>query len=549
MLKAESNNKEIPEMTQRIAQAAFPKGNTYMKMRDEMGTIFTDEEFIDLYSTTGQPAVSPWRLAMITVMQYVENLTDRQAAEAVRARIDWKYALGMELEDAGFNYSVLSEFRQRLIAGGEEEIVLTKMLEKLKKRGFLKGKHVQRTDATHVIAKIRRMNRLELVGETMRRVLDDIAEETPEWLKERIEPEWIERYGKRFDTYRLPKSEDAQKKLAQCIGEDGCKLMNAVNEDNVPEELSELASLKIMRRIWMQQYYLEDDKVHWRSKKKWGVPPARKMIASPDELDARYGSKGGTTWTGYKAHLTETCDTSYPRVITHVETTLATTNDVNVTQKIQEQLASRGTSPEKHLVDAGYVDLDVILNSWDHGIDLIGPVGENRSWQTKVEGGYDHTKFKIDWQTMKATCPQGKISSSKIFRKARDENTIIHFRFSKSDCAACVSRPLCTRSKDGRSIAVFPQEKYKTLLEIRQRQSTEAFKKLYQPRAGAEGTISRAVNSQGIRRARYRGLDRTHFQHLATAAAINFARIADWLLGGRPDTTRISHFRSLALQT
>ena len=107
----------IPQETVHVATSAFPKGNLYMCMRDELGAIFSDEQFAPLFARRGQPAYSPWRLALVCVMQYVENLSDRQAAEAVRARIDWKYALSLELTDQGFDYSVLSEFRQRLILG------------------------------------------------------------------------------------------------------------------------------------------------------------------------------------------------------------------------------------------------------------------------------------------------------------------------------------------------------------------------------------------------------------------------------------------------
>ncbi len=118
----------IPEMTARIAKAAFPKGNLYMRLRDELGTLYTNEDFAHLYPTHGQPGLPAWRLALVTVLQFLENLSDRQAAEAVRARIDWKYALEMELTDPGFDYSVLSEFRDRLIGGQAEQVLLDRML-------------------------------------------------------------------------------------------------------------------------------------------------------------------------------------------------------------------------------------------------------------------------------------------------------------------------------------------------------------------------------------------------------------------------------------
>lgn len=120
---------EIPAEIARIAQAASPKGCLEIKLRDELGVMYTDEQFSDLFPERGQPAESPARLALVTVLQFVEGLPDRQAADAVRGRIDWKYALGLELSDPGFDYLVLSEFRSRLLAGSTEERLLTAQLK------------------------------------------------------------------------------------------------------------------------------------------------------------------------------------------------------------------------------------------------------------------------------------------------------------------------------------------------------------------------------------------------------------------------------------
>ena len=144
----------VPEETARIARAAFPKGNLYLAMRDELGVAFSDADFAELFPRRGQPAFAPWRLALITVMQFSENLSDRQASESVRSRIDWKYALGLELTDAGFDYSVLSGFRERLASGRKQTLLLDRMLELFKEKKLLKAKGKQRTDSTHVLAAI-----------------------------------------------------------------------------------------------------------------------------------------------------------------------------------------------------------------------------------------------------------------------------------------------------------------------------------------------------------------------------------------------------------
>src|SRR3954465_7472427 len=181
-----------PKETQRGARAAFPKGNIYLRMRDQIGTIFNDPMFTPLFPIRGQPAESPWRLALVTVMQFVEGLSDRQAADAVRARIDWKYARSLEWTVPGFAFSVLSESRARLVAGGAEPLLLDKMLERLRARGLVKARGKQRTDSTHVLAAVRDVSVLERVAETLRAALDDVAAVAPDWLRAVAQPVWFE---------------------------------------------------------------------------------------------------------------------------------------------------------------------------------------------------------------------------------------------------------------------------------------------------------------------------------------------------------------------
>lgn len=192
----------IPEETVRVARAAFPKGNVLMALRDEIGTIYTDQDFSALYPAQGQPAICPWRLALICIMQFMEGLTDRQAADAVRSRIDWKYALGLELTDSGFDFSVLSEFRQRLIKSHTEQDLLNLLLKRCREKEWIKAGGQQRTDATHVIAHIRMLNRLEGIGETLRAVLNEIAGIDPDWLQQWVPQDWYTRYALPVEEYR-----------------------------------------------------------------------------------------------------------------------------------------------------------------------------------------------------------------------------------------------------------------------------------------------------------------------------------------------------------
>src|ERR671933_1006575 len=205
---------EIPAETARVARAAFPKGTLVTRLRDEFDALYKDEDFRTLYPARGQPGLTPWRLALVTVFQFLEHLSDRQAADAVRARIDWKYALGLELTDPGFHFSVLTEFRARLVAGGAENLLLNRMLEHFKSRGLLRVRGKQRTDSTHVLAAVRHLNLLELMVETLHATLDDLAAVVPDWLRGVAQPAWFERYGRRAEDYRLPKSRDAREALA-----------------------------------------------------------------------------------------------------------------------------------------------------------------------------------------------------------------------------------------------------------------------------------------------------------------------------------------------
>jgi transposase len=547
MLKPESNL-SIPEETRTVAKAAFPKGNIYLKLRDEIGSIFEDEQFGDLYPSTGQPAESPARLALVTLMQYMENIPDRLAADAVRGRIDWKYMLGLELKDAGFDYSVLSEFRIRLVEGEMSTVLLDKLLESCDELGLLKGKSKQRTDSTHVLAAVRDLTLLELVGETMRMTLNELAVLAPDWLQEVMKPEWVKRYGRRFDGSRLPKSENKRQELCVEIGEDGYFLLESSMALDRPNELSQSKMLITLQKIWIQQYYRDGDgNTHWRTKKNYGQPPANLMISSPQDMDIHLAVKRETQWIGYKVHFTETCEKEHPRLITQVETTNSCIHDVKMTEKIQDDLIARDLRPDVQLVDQGYVEINLLLKSQEKGIDLVGPVASGKSWQSKEENAFEHTQFTIDWEKREATCPAGKKSRWFAARNTRRETPNWVITFEKSICFPCSFRTQCTRATStGRTLTLYPQREYETQQKARQRQETEAFKKLYRKRAGVEGTISQGVRKNGLRRSRYIGLPRTRLQHLAIAAAINLFRLFDWLTGYRPTETPISPFVALA---
>jgi transposase len=534
----------VPAQTARVARAAFPHGNRYVRLRDELGTVYEDGQFAELFPTRGQPAETPWRLALITVFQFAEQLSDRQAADAVRARIDWKYALSLELTDPGFDASVLCEFRCRLLAGSAAELLLELLLKRCEQLGLLQAHGRQRTDSTHVLAAVRGLTRLDLVRETMRQVLDSLAVVAPDWLRTHSQPAWPERYRPRFPD-RLPTGKAAQQDLAEQIGRDGMAVLDAVSDPEAPDWLRQLPAVAVLRWVWLQNYLPTPIGVRFRTEED-GLPPASRFVSSPYDSAARYARKSTTSWTGYKVHLTETCEDTSPHLITHVATTIAPTADAAVTAEIHQALREVDRLPTTHLVDTGYLDAELIVSSReDFGVDLFGPTRPDVKWQAKAGNGFAAEHFAIDWEQQRATCPEGHASVSWTPAIDRRHNRVIKIKFSGKDCRLCPSRLQCTRSQKRyprRTITIRPQDQYTALQARRAAERTAEYTAEYARRAGVEGTISQAVRTCGMRRSRYIGLAKTHLGHVFTATAVNVVRIAEWLAGARPAQTRQSAF-------
>jgi transposase len=527
----------VPADTARAARAAFRRGNPYLLLRDQLGPLFTNREFLALYAHQGPPALSPVCLATVCLLQYAEDLSDRQAADAVRSRIDWKYLLGLPLDDAGFDASDLSTFRARLVDGSADWQIFERVLAVLVEHGLVTSEE-QRTDSTHVLGAIHRLNRLELVRETMRAALDAVALTMPDWLRTHHDPVWLERYGPRVEAARLPKTEQERATLARAIGVDGYVLLTAVETD-APAWLRMLPALQILRTVWIQQYRREGADLVWRIAP--DLPPSAVTLQSPYDRDVRYSEKRATAWVGYKIHLTETCGADVPHIITQVTTTPATTTDDATTAPIQADLARRGLRPQLHLVDAGYLDGELLAQSANQGIDLCGPVTPDTSWQAKAGAGFALANFAIDWDQETVTCPQGMNSSTwRAATGSRGEACIqVHFR--RADCQACPVRVPCTRA-DRRSLTLRPQASHAAKEQARTRQQTPDFWEVYAARAGIEGTISQGIRRCSLRRARYRGLPKVRLEHQITAAALNLVRAAAWLAGQSRAGTRQSPF-------
>ena len=548
---------EVPADTARVARAAFRKGSLPVRARDELGAWCDDGAFAGMYGVRGAPGISPAQLAMVTVLQFTENLTDRQAADAVRGRLDWKYCLGLALEDEGFDFSVLSEFRSRLVAAGAERALLDLLVARLKEMGLLKAGGRQRTDSTHVLGRIRDLNRLELAGETVRAALEALAAAAPGWLASVIDSSWQDAYGLRIDSFRLPGSAARRQELAARYGRDGYFLLTAVRAAGAPGWLRELPAVETLRRVWVQQYYREagegGEKVIRREATRQGLPPGRAAIVSPYDTAARYSEKRGRGWTGYKAHFTETChepapdgSRDAPNLITNAATTPAAVTDAEMTAPVHDMLQAAGLAPAEHVVDAGYASADLLVAAAKLGITLTGPLRTTATPQARA-GGYTPDTFTIDWDTRQLTCPRGVTSGRWCEHVSTGGHDVIKVTFPAAACTPCPARAQCTTSRTGRQVHLRPRETHEAVTAARAAQETDAWKKRYAIRAGVEGTIAQAARRTGIRTARYAGLPKTTLEHNIAATAINLIRLDAWWTARPLDRTRTTHLQRLHL--
>ncbi|WAZ26963.1 transposase [Streptomyces cinnabarinus] len=410
-------------------------------MRDRLDELFTDEDFTDWYPSDGRRGLSPARLAMVSVLQYAENLTDRQAAEAVRCRLDWKYCLGLELDDPGFDFSVLSEFRDRMARDDRADRLLAVMVDRLACAGLVKRRGAVRTDSTHVLAAVRTLNRTELVTETLRAALEQLVLADGQWLAPLITADWADRYGRPAFYHRLPKGKAALEEYVLQVGADGLGLLTAVFADDAPPRLRALPQVELLRQVWVQQYWHDGSgRLRWRDPKshrdrlsrrdmartaalppgaegrpdpdKASVPWASMEIVSPYDPEARYCQKltaaGKKHWIGYRDHQTETCDDG-PRVIVQVMTHPAPEQDIDALDAIHQALVRQGFIGLEHFVDAGYVTPESIHQAAHaHGFVLTGPV--RRDPRAREHPGFTKADFVPDWEARTLTCPRGVTS-------------------------------------------------------------------------------------------------------------------------------------------
>jgi transposase len=348
-----------------------------MWVRDCLEGLWRDEDFASWYPKDGRPGFSPARLATVSVLQFLLNPSDRQAAEAVRCRIDVKYALAMELEDPGFHHSILSDFRDRLCEDDRADALLSLALDRLRSAGLLVERGRQRTDSTHIWSAARDLTRLEMVLEAVRAALEETAVHAPEVLDGLVDQNWAARYGR---PVRLPAQPSRPVGRLGEAGRDARLLLERLTAAGPLR-----ARANALRRILVQNF-LVDPAGRMRPRRPAdGVPKAARRLASPYDTEARRAIRGNTRWAGYLVHVTETCDDGPVNLITDIATT-GPVRDTQALPGIHNRLDRRSLLPAEHLVDGGYLSVEQLHHSHNvFGIDLVGPV---KAWCLAEEDCY-----------------------------------------------------------------------------------------------------------------------------------------------------------------
>ncbi|WP_236076580.1 transposase, partial [Streptomyces coffeae] len=383
-----------------------------MWVRDRLDGLWCDEDFVDWYPRDGRPGLSPAQLATACVLQFLLDLSDRQAAEAVRCRIDFTYSLALELDDPGFHHSVLADVRERLAQGDRADRLLDLALARLKDAGLVRERTTQRTDSTHVLAAVRDLTRLELITEAVRAALEELAGTAPHLLVGLVDEEWGRRYGR---PVRLGKNPARPKTRINTTGDDALRLLEHLYRYGAGRAFGR--RVQALRQIMVQNYYRDAaGRLRWRTGDDGGgLPPSSVAIVSPYDPTARYARRGQTTrWKGFVAHLTKTCSSDGANVITDVATTPATTYDAQALPGIHTRLKRRGLLPAEHLVDGGYTSLVHLEQAaLEHRVTVTGPLPGNPTRQHRKNEGFGRDDFHNDFERRQATCHQGQVSKGR----------------------------------------------------------------------------------------------------------------------------------------
>ncbi len=508
--------KEIPARTRDAIEAMLPADSVCRLLGEKAEEIIDESALAAMYHQTGRGGINPVLLCFVLVLQFLDKLPDRRTAEMVKVRMDWKYALRQELNWPGFDYSSLCNFRKRLYAHGQEYLMFEQVLAYLSRSGYVKSKR-QRTDATHVLAAVERLSRLELVWETLRLALDALINADGKWVCQVLPVSFVKFNSQKRSEFRLSPAQTKEALLA--AGQDGFWLLSQIAQHGQAawQDLPEIITLS---QVLSQQFDQGDEDGESGLKAKANIDAKGDVITSPHEPSVRYSRKGKeTAWLGYKAQVTETVDGAFP-VITDIGIHSANEADGKALEEIQQRLAQRGLLPEKQYVDQAYCNGKTLQDSEEKGLDLRGFIGSN----SRKPVGFRLQDFDVDVERRQARCPAGKKAT--VFNPSSQHDVAWNVRFGKQ-CQRCPFNSLCTTEKRGRSLEISPY--HQQLTKRRREQASAGFVKEMHARARIESTIGELARRHGLRQNRYRGQEKAKLQAAFTATAVNLKRLARYL--------------------
>jgi transposase len=481
------------------------------------------EELAALYcEDNGRPGIEPVLMLAVSLLQFMEKIPDRKAAEHVRLHLGWKYALDVELGYEGFDHSSLGKFRDRLLAETAERIGFDALLDGLREAGLVKNCNRQRLDSTHVLGAVARMSRLEVVRETIRLFLEHVErlgahERLADWAQ------WQERYIDNEIPWHRLSAESLAEKFQQA-GTDALALICWLRQEAVPVWNHERSVL--LERVFLEQYELVMD-----------MPDRRKItdsgaVKNPHDPDVQWSTKDlakTKQWEGFKVQIAETvpeADGPKPKgepteqFIVEVVTTDAIASDLDgMRQVLAAEAENHLDRPTELYVDAGYVTDDTLTQAKEEGRELIGPA---RASGNATGNGFKPEQFDVDVANRKAICPAGHISRQcSLIHDTYNHAVFLRFEWAGL-CDDCPMQKQCTKSRGGRRLLVVGVN-HDVLQERRRQMQTETFKQQMRRRNGIEGTISEFTRGGG-RQTRYRGRRKTALGNYMHGAAINAKR-------------------------
>jgi IS5 family transposase len=509
-------DKELPDF--------LPADDPMVVFSKEIYPAFKDEDFAQYYSSKGRWATSPAFLACVTILQFRENLSDPEAAEACVRRLDWKIALHLPVtEKTSFHPSTLCYYRRRLKENKAMSVILDKTVKLAQQKGFIQKRTHQRVDATHIICHVNRICTTDLLFRAVKCLVEEIEKKDPHYYEQEL-PQYIrERYSQRFSSFGMSRN-IREEKLSEIV-EDGLLIKTLL--ERIPScSLSGSEQLPIMETIFRENVVIKKKEIEGKIfVQAQEIQSPRQTIFDPRDRSIRLGKKANKSWVGSKCHVVETAQKGKVNFITNMIYQQAHEHDAYVHKELREDNERRDLRPEKVFADMGYINGSAICEYRKHGQELMGYMQAESS---KKPEAFKIQRFSIDMERKKALCPAGQESLKAQIGKEGE----IKMPFSKSACPVCSFFRDCVGERKGKMRILTVRPWYEFVRERREIQETETFREEMKVRAQVEGTISEGTRFLGLRRAKYKGEDGHRIQFYMTGAALNVKRLAKAITQG-----------------